>query len=42
MNFIKNYQPIEGIGNAIVSVYNIECAIPIWKVSENPNLGQIL
>ncbi len=29
MNFIRNYQPIEGIGNAMVSVCNIECAIPI-------------
>ncbi len=29
MNVIKNYQPIEGIANAMVNVYNIECAIPI-------------
>jgi hypothetical protein len=29
MNFIRNHQPIKGIGNAMVSVCNIECAVPI-------------
>jgi len=27
--FLKNHQPIENIGNAMVNVCNIECVIPI-------------
>ncbi len=41
INFSKNHQPIEGIGNAMVGVCNIECAIPIKKVCVNPNSSQI-
>jgi hypothetical protein len=29
MHLKKNHQPIEGIGNAMVSLCNIECVIPI-------------
>ncbi len=39
MNFSKNHQPIEGIGNAMVCVCNIKCAIPIWGVFEKPKFG---